>query len=56
MESQEIEHFVHAPGGKPQVAFAAPEDTLREVLIRLEVIRDAAGRPSYLRRRVCRGA
>ena len=40
MESQEIEHFVHAPGGKPKVAVAAAEDTLRDVLIRLEVIRD----------------
>jgi hypothetical protein len=40
MESQEIEHFVHAPGGKPRVALAAPEATLREVLIRLEVIRE----------------
>jgi hypothetical protein len=40
MESQEIEHFVHAPGGKPKVAIAAAEDTLRDVLIRLEVIRD----------------
>jgi hypothetical protein len=40
MESQEIEHFVHAPGGKPRVALAAPEATLREVLIRLEIIRE----------------
>ena len=40
MESQEIEHFIHAPGGKPRVAVAAAEDTLRDVLIRLEVIRD----------------
>ncbi len=40
MESQEIEHFIHAPGGKPKVAVAAAEDTLRDVLIRLEVIRD----------------
>jgi hypothetical protein len=39
MESQEIEHFVHAPGVKPKVAVAAAEDTLRDVLIRLEVIR-----------------
>jgi hypothetical protein len=42
MENQEIEHFVHAPGGKPKVAVAAAEDTLRDVLIRLEVIRDEA--------------
>jgi hypothetical protein len=40
MEGQEIEHFVHAPGGKPKVAIAAPGDTLRQVLIRLEVIRE----------------
>jgi hypothetical protein len=37
---QEIEHFVHAPGGKPKEAVAAAEDTLRDVLIRLEVIRE----------------
>jgi hypothetical protein len=40
MEKQEIEHFVHAPGIKPKVAVAAAEDTLRDVLIRLEIIRD----------------
>jgi len=40
MESDEIEHFVHASGGNPRVAIAAPGDTLREVLIRLEVIRE----------------
>lgn len=40
MEATEVEHFIHAPGGKPQVAVAAAEDTLRDVLIRLEVIRD----------------
>jgi hypothetical protein len=27
MEGQEIEHFVHAPGGKPKVAVA--EDTTK---------------------------
>lgn len=40
MESQEIEHFIHAPGSKPKVAVAAAGDTLRGVLIRLEVIRE----------------
>jgi hypothetical protein len=40
MESNEIEHFIHAPGGTPRVATAAAGDTLREVLIRLEVIRE----------------
>ena len=36
----EIEHFIHAPGGKPKVATAVAEDTLREALIRLEFIRE----------------
>lgn len=40
MESHEIEHFVHAPGGKPKAATAAAGNTLRDVLIRLEVIRE----------------
>jgi len=38
--TEEIEHFVHALGGKPVVAMGAPGEILREVLIRLEVIRD----------------
>lgn len=42
MENFEIEHFVHAPGGTPKVAVAAAEDTLRNVLIRLEVIGEEA--------------
>jgi len=29
MEGQEIEHFVHAPGGRPKVAVAAAEDTTK---------------------------
>lgn len=40
MESPEIEHFIHAPGGSPKVAVAAAKETLRDVLIRLDVIRD----------------
>jgi hypothetical protein len=40
MESQEIEQFIHAPGGKPKVAVAVAGDTLRDVLIRLEIVRD----------------
>ena|ERR1700683_5449162 len=43
MEGSEIEHFIHAPGGNPKVAVAAAEDTLRDVLIRLEIIRDEPG-------------
>jgi hypothetical protein len=43
MEHQEIEHFVHAPGGKPKVEVAAAGDRLRDVLIRLEIIRDEPG-------------
>jgi hypothetical protein len=38
----EIEHFVHASGSKPKVATGVGADTLREVLIRVEVIRDGA--------------
>lgn len=38
MESLEIEHFLHGPAMKPKVATAAVGDTLREVLIRYEVI------------------
>ena len=38
MENDEIELFIHAPGGSPKVAVARPEDTLRDVLIRSEVI------------------
>ena len=40
MEDNEIEHFIHAPGGSPKVAVAASEDKLRDILIRLEVIRN----------------
>jgi hypothetical protein len=40
MEGTEIEHFIHAPGVSPRVAVGAAEDRLRDVLIRLEVIRD----------------
>lgn len=39
---RDIEHFVHAPGGKPKVAMGAAEETLREVLVRVEVIRQEA--------------
>lgn len=39
MEGTEIEHFIHAPGGSPKVAVAAAGDRLRDVLIRLEIIR-----------------
>ena len=40
MESQEVEHFLHGQGIKPVVVIAARGDTLREVLIRAEMIRD----------------
>ncbi len=40
MKSHEIEHFHHGQGIKPKVATAALGDTLREVLIRVEMIED----------------
>ena len=40
MESQEVEHFLHGQGVKPKVATAALGVTLREVLIRTEMVRD----------------
>lgn len=40
MESQEIEHFIHAQGVKPKVATGTDSETLREVLIRFDVIRE----------------
>lgn len=40
MESHEIEHFIHSPGVSPRVAVGAPQDRLRDVLIRFEVLRD----------------
>lgn len=40
MESQEVEHFLHGQGVKPKVATATLGDTLREVLIRLEMLPD----------------
>jgi hypothetical protein len=40
MESNEIEQFVHGQGIKPLVATAALGDTLREVLIRVDMIRE----------------
>jgi hypothetical protein len=39
MESHEIELFIHAPESSPKVAVASPEDTLRDLLIRLDVTR-----------------
>ena len=41
--TRDIEHFVHAPGRKPTVAMGAGEDTLREMLVRVEVSRQDAG-------------
>jgi hypothetical protein len=37
---EEIEHFVHSQGIKPMVAVATPGDSLREVLIRIGIIRE----------------
>src|SRR5437868_4769551 len=38
MENHEIQLFLHGQGVKPKVATAARGDTLREVLIRVEMI------------------
>lgn len=38
MESNGIEHFIHAQGVKPKIAFGRDEETLRDVLIRVEAI------------------
>jgi hypothetical protein len=40
METLEIEHFHHAQGIKPRVVVGAPADTLREVLGRVDMIKD----------------
>ncbi|MGH6875747.1 MAG: hypothetical protein ACREHV_00050 [Rhizomicrobium sp.] len=42
MENQEIELFLHGEGARPKVAAAGLGDTLREVLIRSEMIRDGS--------------
>ncbi|MBR0967002.1 hypothetical protein JQ554_23410 [Bradyrhizobium diazoefficiens] len=42
-EQREIEHFVHAPGSKPQVVLGMGSDTLRDALLRLKVIADQPG-------------
>jgi hypothetical protein len=39
-EDQQVEYFLHGQGTKPKAAFAASGDILREVLIRLEIIRE----------------
>ncbi|MHB8270248.1 hypothetical protein [Bradyrhizobium sp.] len=41
-EGQDIEYFLHGQGIKPMVAVAPSDDTLRAVLIRLEIIRGEA--------------
>ena len=38
MEAQEVEHFLHGQGVKPKVATAALSDTLRDVLIRVDMM------------------
>jgi len=42
-EQRDIEHFVHAPGGNPQVVMGTSADTLRDVLVRLSLISDQGG-------------
>ncbi len=37
---RDIEHFIHRPGSRPAVAMGTGGETLREVLVRLEVIAD----------------
>ena len=43
LEGEDIEHFLHGQGIKPLAVTAAPGDTLREVLIRAELVRDGQG-------------
>lgn len=39
MVNEELELFIHSQGTKPRVVVAAPGDVLRDVLLRLEVIK-----------------
>jgi hypothetical protein len=43
MSKQDVELFIHRQGVKPMVFSAAPTDTLREVLIRVDVFKDNEG-------------
>jgi hypothetical protein len=46
MVNEELELFIHRQGMKPVIATASPGDRLREVLIRMEVIK--AGQDEFL--------
>ena len=37
-EADQIEHFIHRHGMKPKVVFGSPGDSLRAVLVRLEIV------------------
>jgi hypothetical protein len=41
MANEELEFFLHGQGTKPKVVVASPGDTLREVLIRMDVIKES---------------
>ena len=40
MVNEELELFIHGQGAKPRVIVATPGDVLRDVLLRLEVIKE----------------
>src|ERR1035437_906766 len=42
MITQELELFLHGQGAKPRSVFATPTETLRETLVRADVIREGA--------------
>jgi hypothetical protein len=42
MIAQELELFIHGQGAKPRSIFAAPNETLREALVRVGIIRESA--------------
>ena len=39
MVNEELELFIHGQGAKPKVVVATPGEVLRDVLIRLEIIK-----------------
>ena len=40
MAGEELELFIHSQGGKPKVAVARPHEILRDVLVRMDVIKE----------------
>ena len=40
MVGEELELFIHSQGRKPKVAVARPHEVLRDVLVRMEVIKE----------------